>query len=50
MIKNVLQNKLNKTSKTAETVGALYTHAGNFIGKISAIFALKNNINLKGKM
>ena len=50
MIKNDLQNKLNTSnqkSKTAETVDVLHTHTCSFIGKISTIFALKNNINFK---
>ena len=56
MIKNDLQNKLNKSdkiSKTAETVDFLHTHTHThthtcgFIGKISAIFALSNNINFR---
>ena len=52
MIKNDLQNKLNKSdkiSKTAETVGVLHTHTHtcSFIGKKGVIFASFYNINFR---
>ena len=52
MIKNDLQNKLNKSdkiSKMAENVETLHTHTHtcSFIGKIDAIFASFQNINFR---